>query len=74
MQMLNNYSGMQIVILPFVKEFVQIRCHKKKRINKKWRKCYGVKAIPYEDDTVYIANRTIYCTSKIAELIRNLTI
>lgn len=49
--MFNEYSynsifGYQIIEVPYMMDIVQARTHKKKRINKKWRKRYGVKEVP----------------------------
>ena len=41
---------------------VQARTHKKKRINKKWRKRYGMKEIPW--DKFFIEGNRIYCHPK----------
>lgn len=40
-------DGYTIVEAPFMCDKVQARTHKKKRINKKWRKRYGMKEIPW---------------------------
>ena len=64
-------GGVQIVVLPLVKEHRAIRTHRKARINKKWLKRYGTKPIPYEDDTSYLVNgNTLYCTAKVAEMLK----
>ena len=64
-------NGMRVVTNDsfFTVGRVQKRTHKKKRINKKWRKKYGyVDKISY---TVLIHNNTIYCHSKTLERIMN---
>ena len=39
-----NYCGMDVIKIPLFKS-VQVRTHRKKRINKKWCKKYGMKSI-----------------------------
>lgn len=39
--------GYQLIAVPCMCDMVQARKHKKKRINKKWRKRYGMKEIPW---------------------------
>ena len=51
-----------------VKGYKQRRTHKKKRINKKWRKRYGVIAIP--DDQIYVIDKQIFCHPSIANILR----
>jgi hypothetical protein len=41
-----------------VPKLVQVRTHKKKRINKKWKKRYGMKVV-YEKKTAKVADITI---------------
>lgn len=38
--------GYEILITEYITKDVQRRTHKKKRINKKWLKRYGIKIIP----------------------------
>lgn len=47
-------SGYTVVTDSALGKLVQARRHKKKRINKKWRKRFGIKSVP--DD-----NRIIVC-------------
>jgi hypothetical protein len=49
-------------------DMVQVRTHKKKRINKKWRKRYGFKEIPW--NKFYIESNRIYCHHKWIEKIK----
>ena len=60
--------GYQIICVPHMADKVQTRTHKKKRINKKWRKRYGVKEIPW--NKFYIEGNRIYCHPKIAEKVK----
>lgn len=41
------FSGYMLIEAPCMCDNVQARTHKKKRINKKWRKRYGMKEIPW---------------------------
>ena len=52
----------------FIEGYRQSRTHKKKRINKKWLKKYGVKAIP--DENIYITGDTAFCHPRIAAKIK----
>ena len=65
--MLNKYSygdifGYQIIPVSYMSDTVQVRTHKKKRINKKWRKRYGFKEVPW--NKFVIEGRNIYCHPK----------
>lgn len=50
--------GYPIISAPFLTIEVQARTHKKSRINKKWRKKYGMKKAPSKE--IIIANEKIY--------------
>lgn len=55
--------GMRIITTDRITKDVQARTHRKKRINKKWLKRYGMKTI--RDDTrAYMANGTVFMTWK----------
>ncbi len=41
------FFGFKLIAEPWMCDKVQARKHKKKRINKKWRKRYGMKEIPW---------------------------
>lgn len=55
------FNGLEVVIAPFMKsdEWEQSRTHKCKRINKKWRKRYGLRQ---KDDmnTTFIMENKIF--------------
>lgn len=51
----NRYAKVQEVEIP---EIVQARTHKKWRINKKWKKRYGMKII-YKKQTARVADITV---------------
>jgi cbb3-type cytochrome oxidase cytochrome c subunit len=64
----NNLFGYNIIGVPYMADLVQARTHKKKRINKKWRKRYGVKEVPW--NKFYIEGSRIYCHPKMIETIK----
>lgn len=47
------YFGLRIVTDASLGKMVQARTHKKKRINKKWRKRFGFKSVP-DGDKMYV--------------------
>ena len=47
------FSGYQLIEVSCMADKVQARTHKKKRINKKWRKRYGMKEIPWKKFFVF---------------------
>lgn len=53
-----EFLGYRIVAAPCMRDLVQARRHKKKRINKKWRKRYGMRAVPWKK--FLIADGVIY--------------
>ena len=61
----DRYTTVQEVDVP---KLVQARTHKKKRINKKWRKRYGVREVPWKK--FYIDGNKIYCHPKMIEKIK----
>lgn len=64
----NSIFGYQLIGVPYMADIVQARTHKKKRINKKWRKRYGMKEVPWKK--FYIAGDKIYCHPKMIEKIK----
>jgi hypothetical protein len=60
--------GYQIIAAPYMADKVQARIHKKKRINKKWRKRYGMRDIPWKK--FFIEGNRIYCHPKMVEKLR----
>ena len=60
--------GYQIIEVPYMADTVQVRTHKKKRINKKWRKRYGIKEVPW--NRFYIESNRIYCHPKWVEKLK----
>ena len=53
---INRYAKEQEVDVP---KLVQVRTHKKNRINKKWKKRYGMKVI-YKKQKARVADITVY--------------
>lgn len=58
--------GYKIIVTESCCDYVQKRKHKKKRINKKWLKRYGMKSIPYEGIIVTspYGEKVIFCHPK----------
>ena len=63
-----NLLGYDIITVPYMMDIVQARTHKKKRINKKWRKRYGVREVPW--NKFVIDGKRIYCHPKMVEKIK----
>lgn len=57
-EMLQNIDKYAVVKEVEVPKLVQARTHKKKRINKKWKKRYGMKVV-YEKKMARVADITI---------------
>ena len=57
--MISSFYGYELVESEQCVEFVQRKTHKKKRINKKWLRKYGHKAVPMKDKVI-VAGRKIY--------------
>lgn len=67
---LEFYNGKRVIITNAItKKDVQARRHKKKRINKKWLKRYGHKAVP-DNNKVIMTNDTLYMTKKCYEKLK----
>jgi hypothetical protein len=52
------FNGYQLIEAKYMADKVQARTHKKKRINKKWLKRYGMKEVPWKK--CYIVGDKIY--------------
>lgn len=50
--MISSFYGYKLVESEQCVEFVQRKTHKKKRINKKWLRKYGHKAVPMKDKVI----------------------
>ena len=64
--------GYKIIITEYITKDVQRRTHKKKRINKKWLKRYGIKIIP-DNTKILLVNNTLMMTGKCYEKLRKFT-
>ena len=64
--------GYKILITEYITKDVQRRTHKKKRINKKWLKRYGMKIVP-DNTKILLVNNTLMKTEKCYEKLKKLT-
>lgn len=72
--MFDEYSchsifGYQFIESHHCADWVQARTHKKKRINKKWRKRYGMREVPWKK--YFIVDNKIYAHPKMIETLIN---
>lgn len=68
---MNDYTlfdGYQLIEVSYMADRVQARKHKKKRINKKWLKRYGMKDIPWKK--FLVTDGRIYGHPKMIEKIK----
>ena len=63
---IGNFLGYKIIVSESCCDYVQVRRHKKKRINKKWLKRYGKKLVPKKDIVIvnYGVDKFIFCHPK----------
>lgn len=64
--------GYKILITEYITKDIQRRTHKKKRINKKWLKRYGMKIVP-DNTKILLVNNTLMMTEKCYEKLRKFT-
>lgn len=64
--------GYKILITEYITKDIQRRTHKKKRINKKWLKRYGMKIVP-DNTKILLVNNTLMMTKKCYEKLKKLT-
>ena len=64
--------GYKILITEYITKDIQRRTHKKKRINKKWLKKYGMKIVP-DNMKILLVNNTLMMTGKCYEKLKKLT-
>lgn len=60
---ISQFFGSEIIITKHITKTVQARCHKKRRINKKWLKRYGYKSVPDDNKMLVVGNR-IFMTQR----------
>lgn len=61
--------GYKIFITEYITKDIQRRTHKKKRINKKWLKRYGMKIVP-DNTKILLMNNTLMMTKKCYEKLK----
>lgn len=64
--------GYKILITEYITRDIQRRTHRKKRINKKWLKRYGMKIVP-DNTKILLVNNTLMMTEKCYEKLKKLT-
>ena len=64
--------GYKILITEYITKDIQKRTHRKKRINKKWLKRYGMKIVP-DNTKILLVNNTLMMTEKCYEKLKKLT-
>lgn len=65
-----RFCGFRLVAVDDVfSELVRVKTHKKKRIDKKWRKRYGYKRVPKNVFYIDKVNRNIYGHSKYIDAV-----
>ena len=62
--------GYDIISVPHMCDVKQKRTHRKKRINKKWRKRYGMKEVPHKEFYIDTLNRKIYGHPKMIDVLK----
>ena len=65
----NYYMGYRLIETDILTKKVQIKTHKKKRINKKWMKKYGFKEVP-DYGKIVVADKNILAHPKTIEKIK----
>ena len=68
MQNIDFFEGYRLIATPYFADTVQRRTHKKKRINKKWKKKYGTMQKPW--NKLIMVDGKIYGHPKIIEKIK----
>lgn len=64
--------GYKILITEYITKDIQRRTNKKKRINKKWLKRYGMKIVP-DNTKILLIDNTLMMTEKCYEKLKNIT-
>lgn len=60
-QPITHYNGLRLVETTTIIKLVRSRTHRKRRIDKKWLKKYGYKAVP-DDSKIYIFDGCVYAS------------
>ena len=68
MKYYGSYAGCTLYASDLITKKVQRRSHRKRRINKKWRKRYGYKDVP-DHEKLLLMDNTIFGTPKTIEKI-----
>lgn len=63
-------GGFKVYASDDMADLVQAKKNRKKRINKKWLKRYGMKKVPWKSVIVNKIDQSIYCHPDTLELIR----
>lgn len=63
--------GYKILITEYITKDIQRRTNKKKRINKKWLKRYGMKIVP-DNTKIFLINNTLMMTEKCYVKLKNI--
>lgn len=63
------FDGLRLIETTAITKQVQRRTHRKRRINKKWLKRYGYKAV-LDDGNIVIGFGCIFATPKAAERLK----
>ena len=64
--------GYKILITEYITKNIQRRINKKKRVNKKWLKKYGMKIVP-DNTKIILVNNTLMMTEKYYEKLKSIT-
>lgn len=65
---IGEFTGLKLIETTVITKKVQVRKHKKKRINKKWAKRYGFKEVP-DNERAIVANGCLFAQPQLMEKI-----
>lgn len=63
-------NGYEVIAAEWCADTVQAKKHRKKRINKKWKKRYGMKTVPWKDVFVIKEERKMIMHQDTLELLK----
>lgn len=66
---IGEFDGFKLIETDVITKEVQVRKHKKKRINKKWAKRYGFKKVP-DYGRIVVIDGYIYAQPRVIEKIK----